>query len=311
MLPELDAPLTFEPLYMERVWGGRTLEERFGRVLPGTAPIGESWELSDREAEQSVAGGITLNELWRDHRAEVFGRAGLASDAERFPLLIKLLDARQTLSLQVHPPAAVAPELGGEPKSEAWLVVDADEDACLYAGLRAGIGRAEFEAAVRGGGDVAALLHRLPVSLGDALVVPSGRVHAIGGGCVILEVQQSSDTTYRVDDFGRVGLDGKPRELHVEQSLRCIDFGDVEPELVRTPGTIADWEHFSFAVTGLGRYQPPDGEAAIVAVVEGEARCGNRAFGVGSVFLLAASHGPREVVGDGRVAVILLPGADR
>lgn len=309
-------PITFRPLCMERVWGGRRLAELFGRDLPDGRPIGETWELTDRPDEQSVVAagrfaGLTLHDLWTAHREEVFGRAGVASTAERFPLLVKLLDACDTLSVQVHPPPHLAAELGGEPKSEAWLVVHADDGACLYAGLREGVDREAFAAAVRTGGDVGALLNRLPVQAGDALVVPSGRVHAIGAGCVILEVQQSSDTTYRVDDFGRLGLDGRPRRLHVEESLRCIDFAEPTPALTRTPGTIAGWEHFTFAVTrldGAAVAAAPEGEAAIVAVVRGEARCGDEAFGPGSVFLVPASDA-HEVSGHGELATVLLPGA--
>jgi len=145
-----------------------------------------------------------------------------------------LLDAREKLSLQVHPPAHKAAALGGEPKTEMWYIADAAPDADLFVGLKRGVTRAEFEQKISTG-EVAGCFHRVPVKRGDAMFLPSGRVHAIGAGLVIFEIQQNSDTTYRVFDWNRVGLDGKPRELHVPQSLASIDFDDFEPALVNSP----------------------------------------------------------------------------
>jgi mannose-6-phosphate isomerase len=149
----------------------------------------------------------------------------------RFPLLIKILDAQETLSLQVHPPASAAARLEGEPKTEMWYLAAAKPGAELYAGLARGVTRSEFERKLRTGA-VAECFHRVQVQPGDAMFVPSGRVHGIGAGCVIFEVQQNSDTTYRVFDWNRFGPDGKARELHVPQSLESIDFGDYEPGLI-------------------------------------------------------------------------------
>ena len=145
--------------------------------------------------------------------------------------MIKILDAREKLSLQVHPPAGKAAELGGEPKTEMWFIADAAPGAELFVGLKRGVTRAEFEKKISEG-SVAECFHRIPVHAGDAMFLPSGRVHAIGAGLVIFEIQQNSDTTYRVFDWNRVGLDGKPRELHVAQSFASIDFNDFEPKLV-------------------------------------------------------------------------------
>jgi mannose-6-phosphate isomerase len=150
----------------------------------------------------------------------------------RFPLLIKLLDAREKLSLQVHPPAAEAAKLGGEPKTEMWYIAQAEPGAELFVGLRRGVTRTEFEERLKSG-TVSECFHRIPVRAGDAMFLPSGRVHAIGKGLVIFEIQQNSDTTYRVYDWDRRGLDGRPRELHVRQSLASIDFNDFEPSLVQ------------------------------------------------------------------------------
>jgi len=229
-------PLTFHPLFKERVWGGRKLAELYGKPLPGRVPIGESWEISDRPGDISVVAngplaGRDLHWLVEQHGPELLGPARLQGG--RFPLLIKLLDAQEKLSLQVHPPAGKAAELGSEPKTEMWYIAAAAPGAELYVGLKRGVTRAEFEQKVRAG-TVAECFHRLPVQASDAMFLPSGRVHAIGAGLVIFEIQQNSDTTYRVFDWNRVGLDGKPREMHVAQSLASIDFQDYEPALVGT-----------------------------------------------------------------------------
>lgn len=174
--------------------------------------------------------GKDLRWLMEHHAAEILGTAKPAADG-RFPLLCKILDAREKLSLQVHPPASKAAELRGEPKTEMWFIADAAPDASLYVGLKRGVTRADFEKKISDG-SVADCFHRIRVKAGDTMFLPSGRVHAIGDGLVIFEIQQNSDTTYRVFDWNRVGLDGNPRELHIAQSLASIDFADFEPKLV-------------------------------------------------------------------------------
>ena len=230
-------PFTFQPIFKERVWGGREIERLYGKKLPPGAPIGESWEISDRPGDASVIAngplaGKNLRWLMENHAAEMLGGAKSAT-GNRFPLLCKILDARDKLSLQVHPPAKKAAELGGEPKTEMWFIADAAPGAELYVGLKRGVTRTEFERKIRDG-SVAECFHRLPVKPGDSMFLPSGRVHAIGAGLVIFEIQQNSDTTYRVFDWNRVGLDGRPRELHVAESLASIDFGDFEPPLIQS-----------------------------------------------------------------------------
>jgi mannose-6-phosphate isomerase len=233
-------PLTFQPVFKERIWGGRELERFYGKKLPPGAVIGESWEISDRPGDASVIAngplaGKDLRWLMTHQAAELLGDAKPAADG-RFPLLCKILDARDKLSLQVHPPASKAAELGGEPKTEMWYIADAAPDASLYVGLKRGVTRAEFEKKIADG-SVAECFHRVLVRAGDTMFLPSGRVHAIGAGLVIFEIQQNSDTTYRVFDWNRVGLDGQPRELHVAQSLASIDFNDFEPKRVETKFT--------------------------------------------------------------------------
>jgi len=228
-------PFTFHPIFKERVWGGRNLERLYHKPLPPKVPIGESWEISDRPGDVSTIAdgplaGKDLHWLMENHERELLG--GAKAQHGRFPLLIKILDAQQKLSLQVHPPPDQAAKLGGEPKTEMWYIVDAAPGAELYLGLKRGVTRAQFEEMLRNG-RVAECFHRIAARPGDAIFLPSGRVHAIGEGLVIFEVQQNSDTTYRVFDWNRVGLDGKPRALHVRESLESINFNDFEPPPIR------------------------------------------------------------------------------
>ena len=208
------------------------LETLYGKPLPPEVPIGESWEITDRPGDESVIAngplaGRTLRWLMEEHGAELLGESQPAAGG-RFPLLCKILDARDRLSLQVHPPQASSL---GEPKTEMWYIAAAEPGAELYVGLKRGVTRPQFEEAIRTGA-VEACFHRMAVRAGDTMFLPSGRVHAIGAGLVIFEIQQNSDTTFRVFDWNRTGLDGKPRDLHVEESLQSIDFTDVEPALV-------------------------------------------------------------------------------
>ena len=287
-------PITFNPLFMDRVWGGRRLESLYGKSLPPAVPIGESWELVDREEAQSVVNngplaGKTLNELWTSHHEEIFGAAQAPS--ARFPLLFKLLDAEDKLSVQVHPPAAIAPELKGEPKTEMWYIADCRPDSDLYVGLKRNVTREDFAAALAAG-SVADKIHRLPVKPGDAIFIPSGRIHAIGAGNVIVEVQQNSDTTYRVFDWNRVGLDGKPRTLHIEESMKSIDFSDVEPSLASPQGeVIAKCEFFQVEKWKLNasRAAHETGDFAIFTCLSGKVECGGLQFKPGDFFLVPAA----------------------
>ncbi len=232
------SPLLFEPLFMERVWGGRLLESLYGKKLPPGKIIGESWEIADRPEAQSVVRqgpwlGKTLHDLWLNHRAEIFGEG--MPDSARFPILAKLLDAREKLSLQVHPPASVAASLGGESKNEFWYFAAAEPGAEIFAGLRRAVSPEEFERAVQEG-TVTDLVERLPVATGDSFYLPSGRLHAIGGGNLIVEIQQNSDTTYRVFDWDRPDANGEKRTLHVPESMRSIRFDDCAPSLQQPDG---------------------------------------------------------------------------
>lgn len=304
-------PLVFTPLFFERVWGGRVLEEKFAKPLPPAVPIGESWEIVDREEAQSIVSGgaldgQSLNTLWNAQRAELFG-SGYAGYSERFPLLVKLLDARDKLSVQVHPPASVADALGGEPKTEMWFLMACDEGADLYAGLKNGVTRQAFEQALNDG-TVADLVYRLEVKPGDTMFIQSGRIHAIGAGNVILEVQQNSDTTYRVFDWNRTGLDGKARELHVSESLESIDFEDFEPLLQQTSGeTLVDDPLFlveKWELSRESRRATSDGCFALFAVTGGSVQCGEHTFQPGSFFIAPAFAAELEIHADGPATLL-------
>ena len=279
---------------MERVWGGRRLETRLGKRLPPHGRIGESWEIVDRPEAQSVVRteplrGKTLHDLWTHHRSEVFGSR--LPDSPRFPLLFKLLDAEERLSVQVHPPAHVAPGLEGEPKTEMWYILATSGDADIFAGLRAGVSREDFERALRAG-SVEETVHRIPVRPGDCIFIPSGRIHAIGAGNVIVEVQQNSDTTYRVFDWNRPGSDGNPRELHIDESLASIDFADVEPALeIPKAGTLVCCPYFHVEKWDLEqpRESSPPGEFAIFTLLAGTIKSAGMEFHPGDFFLIPAT----------------------
>jgi len=303
---------------MQRVWGGRELERVYGRALPSPdAPYGEAWEIVDREEAQSVVedgplAGKSLHELWTNHREEIFGE-GLP-DAERFPILMKILDAREDLSIQVHPPAHMAASLGGEPKTEMWVIADCEPRAKLYVGLKHGVDRAGFERAIHDG-TVADCVHAIAPKPGDSIFIPSGRLHAIGAGFLIHEIQQNSDTTYRVFDWNRTGLDGKPRELHVESSLASIDFDDIEPSMDTPNGQIlAECPYFK-----TERIEVPAGEAigaedperfAILSVLSGALRApGGRIYVRGQSLLIPKNVGPVVAVRTSAALRITLPQA--
>jgi len=265
---------------MERIWGGRKLAELFGKNLPTNKRIGESWEIVDRPEAQSVVAcgplkGKTLHELWTQYREPIFGDV---ADAPRFPLLIKLLDAREKLSLQVHPPENVARKLGGEGKTEFWYVAAADPGAELFLGFREPITREQFEKALRNG-TAADYVHKISVKPGDVAFLPAGRLHAVNAGNLLIEIQQNSDTTYRVFDWNRIdSTTGKPRRLHVEQALQCIDFDDVRPKMVESRGEVLI-KHALFEIQKWNldhaRDVAPLGQFAVVCCLKGQLACAN------------------------------------
>jgi mannose-6-phosphate isomerase len=222
-------PLRFEPIYQYRLWGGRRLSNLLAAPLPGDGPIGEAWVLSDREDHPSqVANGSlkgqTIAQLIEHYREQLMGK--LAGRYRRFPLLLKFLDARELLSVQVHPSDAHKDLLpaGEAGKTEAWVVLESGTGSRIYAGLKPGTNEYDLRRALTNG-TVAEHLACFAPKPGDGVFIPAGTVHSLGGGVVVFEVQQNSDVTFRLYDWDRVDAKtGQPRALQVDQALACIDF---------------------------------------------------------------------------------------
>jgi mannose-6-phosphate isomerase len=306
--------LNFKPIYQERVWGGRALESFLGRKLPGGAPIGESWELVDRPEAQSVVAngpwaGKSLREVIAAHTATIMGPAWPKD--RPFPILVKWLDCRERLSLQVHPPASIAARLGGEPKTENWYIARAEPGAAVLAGLKPGVDAARFRAALKDN-TAESLVHRLPTVAGDSLLIHSGVMHAIDGGNFILEIQQNSDTTYRVYDWGRVGLDGKPRAMHVEQSMASLEANTAAaPRLVRAADKVtvlAECREFRITRHRLARGErlafAAGEQARILSVVEGNLATDGVTLRVGDNVLLPYAGAYEFTAGQEAVALV-------
>lgn len=231
-------PLRFEPILKERIWGGIALREVFGRPVGPGQRIGESWELVDRPGDSSriVNGplrGRRLRDVLAERPRDLLGAAA-PPGPRAFPLMVKYIDAEDRLSLQVHPPAPVAAALGAEPKSEMWYVVRAAPGSCIYAGLRGGAAPEDFERAL-GAGKIEDLVARHPTREGDVFFLPAGTLHAIGNGNVVVEIQQNSDTTFRIHDWGRRDSRGVRRELHVREALESIRHGGTHPRIDPVP----------------------------------------------------------------------------
>jgi mannose-6-phosphate isomerase len=294
---------------MERIWGGRKLQTYFDRVLPNQNRIGESWELVDREDVQSIVSetkfrGASLHEIWTNYRPEIFGEGYTHA---RFPILVKILDASDTLSLQVHPGRPGTTDVLAEPKAEFWYFVATEEGAGIYVGLHHGVRRSDFESALATG-TVLNLLHRIPTHPDGYISIPGGRLHAIEAGNMMFEIQQNSDTTYRVFDWNRLGLDGKPRQLHLEESLKCIDFDDFEPALDKseTETLVAcDWFHVDRWFLNQGRQANIEPKFSIFQVVTGAVSFGTRLFRRGDLFLVPAGSHKGSVTPHDRTATVL------
>jgi mannose-6-phosphate isomerase len=284
--------LTFKPRFVEKIWGGRKLSAELGKVLPPGKQIGESWELYDFPPgvvdssidwiSSEIAGGScerkSLHWAVEQWGPDLYGSANLVGEYLQFPLLIKFLDAREDLSVQVHPDSVYAGQNpGAHLKTEAWYVLQSDPGSRLLNGLKPNVTRDQFEAAIANG-SLENLIRAIQTKSGDCFYLPSGTVHALGAGILVAEVQTPSDTTFRVFDFNRIDAStGKPRTLHVEQALKCIDFSSgvnqqaagptSESQLVSSPF----FEIHRFNIKG-GSVRPVlSGEPRIIMVVDGAA----------------------------------------
>lgn len=274
------SPLLFTPLYRHYLWGGHRFASLLGRQLTEPGPYAESWELVDRGADQSVvrAGpltGRTLGDILRDDPVAMLGTTATAGP---FPLLFKFLDAHKVLSVQVHPDDAAAarrtpPDRG---KTEAWYVVEAEPNSCIYAGLKPGVNQHDLAAAITAG-TCEEVLHTITPRAGDCIFIPAGTVHAIGAGLVVAEIQQSSDVTFRLFDWNRVGADGQPRPLHLEDGLaatqRLGPVAPVEKQPTDDPAVsrMVACEFFAFdEVTPSASWQTGGGACEFLAILAGE-----------------------------------------
>ena len=307
-------PLRFEPIYQYRLWGGRWLSNLLSTPLPGDEPIGEAWVLSDRDDHQSQVAngplkGQSIGELMEEFRDQLMGQS--ASRFRRFPLLLKFLDAREMLSVQVHPSDA-HPDLipaGESGKTEAWVVIEAGNKSRIYAGLKPGTTAGELRHSLADGTISDHLVTIVPKP-GDAVFIPAGTVHTLGGGVVVFEIQQNSDVTFRLYDWGHVDAKtGQPRPLQVDQALASIDFADsnggiVTPFVVTTTSVererLFDCEHFLlWRLRGESPFYVGTAEMPRVLVcIEGSGwfEGGGSAYGVdkGAVWLLPAVVGVCE-----------------
>lgn len=295
----LDHPLRFEPYFRPMIWGGRNLARYLGKNLPTSARYGESWEVSDHALHQSrlvtaSSFGVPLRQLMTDHRRALLGPA--ADRFTIFPWLIKLLDARDHLSVQVHPDEQAVKVLwpGECAKSEAWLVLDAAPGSRICAGLKPGVAEPYLREALAHGALIERLHSFIPRA-GDCIYIPAGTVHALGGGVLLAEIQQTSDATFRLFDWNRLDSQGQPRKLHIEESFACIhwDQGPIEPVRGDDPRTrLVACPYFEidrlkqttqFTLGGIDRLQ-----ALIVA--QGQGRFDNGEFVMpGDVWILPAS----------------------
>jgi len=280
----LAEPLRFQPIALEKIWGGRRLQPFLPGGLTEPGLVGEIWTLADRQGNSSVVAegnfeGRKLAGLMLSEREALLGSVSPTSD-ERFPLLVKYLDATQPLSVQVHPDAKAAKRLGGEAKDECWYILSAEPGSQIYLGLAPGVDVATFAAEARGP-HVVDMLQTHDVHAGQFISIPAGTVHALGAGITLVEVQENADTTYRIFDWDRTGLDGKPRETHCEEAFQSIDYdfvpeGPITPRLDATEGVngrVPLLTRPGFEVDLLGIHQPEsldaDGRPWVYVVLNG------------------------------------------
>ena len=294
-------PLKFKPIYKWRIWGGQKLLEVFGKDIPVGEKIGESWELADLPEDKSIIingelTGQTLHSAIKKYPKEIMGNEKFAGT---FPLLIKFLDAEDVLSVQVHPDAETCKRLGkGEPKTECWYIISAEPGAVIYKGVKKGVTKEKFAEAIKKG-NAAQMLVKVTVREGECHFLPAGTAHSIGPGLLIAEIQTPSDTTYRVFDWNRVDEDGKPRELHIEEALESIHFGERDAGLIVTRfGRLVDCKYFKVDKANQDKGSEallPEGEMKTLIIVSGQGiicGCGVDAveFRAGDVLLIPAMY---------------------
>jgi mannose-6-phosphate isomerase len=305
-------PMRFEPQFQYRLWGGRKLGDWMDQALPPDEPIGEAWILSDRpdhasRIDNGPLKGQTLTDLMRDRKADVLGP--LAAHFDRFPLLLKFLDVKQMLSVQVHPPddrTALIPE-GDTGKTEAWIVLDAEPESRIYAGLQPGVTADDLRTLTVKTAD--ARLASFSPSVGQAVLIEAGTVHSLGDGVMVFEVQENSDVTFRLYDWDHVDArTGKPRDLQIDKALACINFeqGAIKPvapkiENATAPRREGVFDNAHFRLERLTGEHPfavgAEGSPRILVCIDGAGQIehdGGEPTTItrGSVALLPAALGP-------------------
>jgi len=322
-------PLKFEPMYQYRIWGGRKLGHLLSKPLPKDEPIGEAWLLSDRKDHASkVAGGPlkgwTITQLMEEYPSEIMGK--IENHFDRFPLLLKFLDCKEVLSVQVHPSdhqKEYIPE-GDTGKTEAWIVLETGEDSIIYAGLKSGTNKENLLKSIRDK-SVSERLHSFVPKTGDAVFIHSGTVHTLGG-TVVFEVQENSDVTFRLYDWDRTDpKTGKPRDLQVDKALACIDFDQVEigrvtpvkSQDIKNAEKLFDNEHFklwsikSKSEVAVGFKEQPT--ILVCTVGKGTMKYNDKeyAIGTGEVMLLPAIIGQLDLYPDGQITLLQITIPDR
>jgi mannose-6-phosphate isomerase len=321
-------PLRFSPILRHLIWGGRRLGTVLHKPIGEASDYAESWEISDYHDQVSVVeegplAATTLRELVKSRPLELLGPA--VGPRVEFPLLVKFIDANQDLSVQVHPDDEKGRRLANDSgKTEAWVILAAEPGSVIYAGLKEGVGPDEFRRAIDSG-EVEPLLHRFEARPGDSILIEAGTVHAIGAGVLLAEIQQMSDATFRVFDWNRLGADGKPRELHIEQAMESIAFqrgpvSPLTPEVVDLGegGRLERLARSSyFAIERLETHRPgkigrPDRFTILMGL---EGRCEiihkeqSRPYQIefGQTILLPASVGECPILGDAVVLSCIVP----
>ncbi len=294
-------PLKFKPIFKQRIWGGQKLREYFGKDIPAGEKIGESWELADLPQDKSIIAngplaGMNINQALAEYPREITGDEDFKGN---FPLLIKFLDAEDVLSVQVHPDDETCRRTGkGDPKTECWYIIKTAPGAVIYKGVKQDVTKEQFAEAIKKG-SVAELLNNVEVQQGQCHFLPSGTAHAIGAGLLIAEIQRPSDTTYRVFDFNRVDEHGKARQLHIEDALESIHFGEDANELpVTTVGRLVECEYFIIDKghqTRGGERLESTGQMRVVMIVNGDGRFETEGqesvnFNSGDTILLPAAY---------------------
>lgn len=297
-------PLKFSPIFKQMLWGGTALRTTLGKQTPSDK-TGESWELSGVADNVSVIrngeyAGASLDDIIGKAPAKILGNTAASLTGSKFPLLIKFIDACDNLSIQVHPNDTQAAPLGSAGKTEMWYILSAQPDATLISGFAQTLAPAQYAEHVKND-TLESVLQKHPVARGDVFFIPAGRVHAIGRGIVLLEIQQSSDITYRIYDYNRRDAQGNPRQLHTEQAMQVIDYqhyNDYKTSYVaaqNTPCTLAKCQYFTTNLLKINKLAQRDynhiNSFVIYICTQGTAQ-------------IEYGRGEREIIGLGETALL-------